>query len=213
MSTVVALQVARWLGVSDAEDVLEKEGLNPEYEMGRQQGLGLGAKHLPHHKVRSGAGRRTACTACAGALRHPAYLSAQAVALTSGVEQRLGSKLKRTVERRREEEARLQQQPVREAALRRGFGAAQAGKSRHGKAALRQQHQHVPQHAAAAPCAAAAEEGSEEEEEGRGSAFGKGSRTAHLPSFTRAELLATSGSAQGKKRKRKKGGQGAKPVT
>lgn len=47
-------QVAGWLGVGDVDNVLEKEGLNPEFEMGRQQGLGLGAKFLPHHKVRQG---------------------------------------------------------------------------------------------------------------------------------------------------------------
>ena len=28
------------------------QGLNPEFEQGRTQGLGLGAKFLPHHKVR-----------------------------------------------------------------------------------------------------------------------------------------------------------------
>ncbi len=27
------------------------QGLNPEFEQGRTQGLGLGAKFLPHHKV------------------------------------------------------------------------------------------------------------------------------------------------------------------
>jgi hypothetical protein len=45
-------QVAGWLGVADVESVLQKEGLDVEYEAGRQQGLGLGAKYLPHNKVR-----------------------------------------------------------------------------------------------------------------------------------------------------------------
>jgi hypothetical protein len=47
-------QVAGWLGVADVEEVLQQEGLNPEFEMGRPQGLGLGAKYLPHRKVGSG---------------------------------------------------------------------------------------------------------------------------------------------------------------
>lgn len=45
-------QVAGWLGVADVGEVMEQEGLNPEFEAGRTQGLGLGAKFLPHHKVR-----------------------------------------------------------------------------------------------------------------------------------------------------------------
>ena len=44
-------QVAGWLGVADVDSVLETEGLDVEYEAGRQQGLGLGAKYLPHNKV------------------------------------------------------------------------------------------------------------------------------------------------------------------
>jgi hypothetical protein len=53
-------QVAGWLGVADVESVLEKEGLDVENEAGRQQGLGLGAKYLPHNKVRG----------CGGAAEH-----------------------------------------------------------------------------------------------------------------------------------------------
>lgn len=45
--------MAGWLGVSDADAVLEAEGLSAEYEQGRVQGLGLGAKFLPHHKARA----------------------------------------------------------------------------------------------------------------------------------------------------------------
>lgn len=49
----VVVQVAGWLGVDagEVDDVMEKEGLNPEFEAGRTQGLGLGAKFLPHSKV------------------------------------------------------------------------------------------------------------------------------------------------------------------
>lgn len=63
--------VAGWMGVAEGEldGVMEREGMNPEFEAGRTQGLGLGAKFLPHHK---------------------------AVALTSGVEHRLIGKLKRS---------------------------------------------------------------------------------------------------------------------
>lgn len=57
------MQVAGWLGVEEAEvdGVMEKEGLNPEFEAGRTQGLGLGAKFLPHHKVRRGPCGLTEC--------------------------------------------------------------------------------------------------------------------------------------------------------
>ena len=37
-----------------------RQGLNPEFEQGRVQGLGLGAKFLPHHKVGAGPQRSAA---------------------------------------------------------------------------------------------------------------------------------------------------------
>jgi hypothetical protein len=61
--TAAPLQVAAWLGVSDVDAVMEQEGLNPEYELGRRQGLGLGAKHLPHSKVRRRGPPLDACLA------------------------------------------------------------------------------------------------------------------------------------------------------
>lgn len=60
------VQVAAWLGVGDVGEVMEQEGLNPEYEMGRTQGLGLGAKFLPHNKVCGHAcAAEPACCRCA----------------------------------------------------------------------------------------------------------------------------------------------------
>lgn len=50
------LQVAGWLGISDATKVLE-ESKDSELENGRRQGLGLGATYMPHHKVRGLAAR------------------------------------------------------------------------------------------------------------------------------------------------------------
>lgn len=49
--TPAALQVACWLGVADVDATLGEEGLAAEYETQRPQGLGLGAKFLPHSKV------------------------------------------------------------------------------------------------------------------------------------------------------------------
>ncbi|PRW60252.1 D-isomer specific 2-hydroxyacid dehydrogenase [Chlorella sorokiniana] len=89
--------VAGWLGVADVGDVMEKEGLNPEFEQGRTQGLGLGAKFLPHHK---------------------------AVALTTGVEHRLSSKIKRSQERQAAAGAAVQQGKKRKRKGGGGRGAA-----------------------------------------------------------------------------------------
>ncbi|KAL4421567.1 hypothetical protein ABPG75_010858 [Micractinium tetrahymenae] len=167
--------VAGWLGVGEGEvdGVMEKEGLNPEFEAGRTQGLGLGAKFLPHSK---------------------------AVALVAGVEQRLGSKLKRSSQAA--------------AAGVRGHHAllaAQHGKAHHfphGHAHDRRQQQQ------AEPAAAARggqEEEEDSEEEGRGAAFGKGGKgaAARKPAaFNRSQLLAVSGGGVGGKKRKRKGGGG-----
>ncbi|KAI7836920.1 hypothetical protein COHA_009252 [Chlorella ohadii] len=176
--------VAGWLGVANVGEVMEKEGLNPEFEQGRTQGLGLGAKFLPHHK---------------------------AVALTTGVEHRLSSKIKRTQERQ-----------AAAGSGGSGGGAAPALHQLHGAAKHRALLQHGRHHAAArrgqdgAAAAqrqgqAAEEEEDSEEEEGRGGAFAKGkAKAAQRPAgFSRNDLLKAGAAVQqGKKRKRKGGGGG-----
>ncbi|KAI3429678.1 hypothetical protein D9Q98_005763 [Chlorella vulgaris] len=185
--------VAAWLGVGDVGEVMEQEGLNPEYEMGRTQGLGLGAKFLPHNK---------------------------SIALTSGVEHRLGSKLKRTAERRLAEAAQQaapQGQPSQPAG-RRGFGPkhspGQPGRWSN-KPPSRQQQTQQPAAAAAQASGAAADDDTDDEG-GRGGAFGKRSHSAapKPATFTRSDLLRVSSAQQPKKRKRKSGqggGQAAAP--
>lgn len=127
------------------------------------------------------------------------------------MEQRLGSKLKRSTERRLAEEAQSgQHQHSREAALRHGFGGQHG--QRHGKAARRPQQVHQPAGAAAQARGGADEDDDSEEEEGRGNAFGKGKHEASRQvAFNRSDLLRTSEAAHGKKRKRKKGGQALPP--
>lgn len=44
------MQAASWLGVSNPEELLRTEGTG--FAAPRPEGLGLGAKFLPHHKVR-----------------------------------------------------------------------------------------------------------------------------------------------------------------
>ncbi|GAB4822539.1 hypothetical protein N2152v2_009585 [Parachlorella kessleri] len=68
-----ALKVAAsWLGIEDPAAALEEEGGTLDLSQPRPQGLGLGAKYLPHHK---------------------------GVLLTAGVQQRLGNKLKQSKDR------------------------------------------------------------------------------------------------------------------
>lgn len=133
--------------------------------------------------------------------------SVQAVALVSGVEQRLGSKLKRSAERRAAAEVEFAERgraPV--PASRRGFNLQQPGpskKQRRGDNAAQQRQQQAQQPAAAA-ARQAEEETDSEEEEGRGS-WGKGRHASNRPaSFTRADLLKTTLAAQGKKKKKKR---------
>lgn len=161
--------VAGWLGVGEGEvdAVMEKEGLNPEFESGRTQGLGLGAKFLPHSK---------------------------AVALVAGVEQRLGSKLKRSSQAA--------------AAGVRGHHALLA--AQHGKAHAHDRRQQQQAEPSAAARGGQEEEGEDSEDEGRGAAFGKGGKGAgarKAAAFDRSQLLAvSSGGVGGKKRRRRSGG-------
>jgi hypothetical protein len=147
-------------------------------------------------------------------------LSLQSLALTSGVEHRLGSKLKRTAERRLAEAAQqaAQQGQPSQPAGRRGFGPkhspGQPGRWSD-KPPSRQQQTQQPAAAAAQASGAAADDDTDEEG-GRGRAFGKRSHSAaHKPAtFTRSDLLRVSGAQQPKKRKRKSGqggGQAAAP--
>ena len=45
------MQAASWLGISNPEELLRTEGTG--FAAPRPEGLGLGAKFLPHHKVRT----------------------------------------------------------------------------------------------------------------------------------------------------------------
>lgn len=207
-------QVAAWLGVSDVDAVMEQEGLNPEYEMGRQQGLGLGAKRLPPSKVRHQRhGRCPPCSLAVGRRRElgptvPRLGLLQATGGLAGVEQRLKGKLKRSREQLLEEEARLRldTQP----AGRRGFGAKHGlGATRkHDVPAARAQQERQPAGTAGAQqqdgSGRADGEGSDEEE-GRGRAFGEGKPAGHKPAaFSRSDLLKVSSMPQGKKKKKKR---------
>ena len=61
------LQAQQWLGIRDAAQVLAAAPEDENFTNPRPVGLGLGAKYLPHHKVRwavcSGA-RAFACGPC-----------------------------------------------------------------------------------------------------------------------------------------------------
>lgn len=135
------------------------------------------------------------------------------MALTTGVEHRLSSKIKRTQER--------------QAAAGGGGGngnAAPALHQLHGAAKHKALLQHGRHHATAGrgqdgavaaqrrAAEAAEEEEDSEEEEGRGGAFGKSkAKAAQRPAgFSRSDLLKAGAAVQqGKKRKRKGGGSGA----
>lgn len=237
----MAVQVAGWLGVGEGEvdAVMEKEGLNPEFESGRTQGLGLGAKFLPHSKVsippaqllpKAAAAAavagvpegssvllcsrvcasKTGCSEAAAKgntcrkviLGSPPTLLPcsspsrvlQAVALVAGVEQRLGSKLKRSSQAA--------------AAGVRGHHALLA--AQHGKAHAHDRRQQQQAEPSAAARGGQEEEGEDSEDEGRGAAFGKGGKGAgarKAAAFDRSQLLAvSSGGVGGKKRRRRSGG-------
>ncbi len=123
------------------------------------------------------------------------------------MEQRLGSKLKRSAERRYAEEAQNgQRQGPQGAALRHGFGGQHS--QQQSKASRRQQQAQL--HAGAAAQRrrdAEKEEEESEEEEGRSNAFGKGKQ--RQVTFNRSDLLKLSEAVHGKKRKRKKSGSAA----
>lgn len=132
----------------------------------------------------------------------------QAVALTSGVEHRLSSKLKRTAERQAAAGGggsgyqHHHQHPgaSKHAALLQ-HGRHHAGGRGQGLAAAGQQQQQQQ--------AAEGGEDDDSEEEGRGGAFskGKGKGAARPATYSRSDLLLAGPTGQGKKRKRK-GGQG-----
>ena len=147
----------------------------------------------------------------------------QAVALVSGVEHRLGSKLRRSKERQLAAEVQASSSGGGDhRASGSSFGAAQhsgfykharrkeqPGWGKQDKAARQQQGAAVAAGAAAAGAAQADEDeaaGGSSDEDGRGGAFGKGKQAAQRPpTFSKGDLLKASEAARGKKRKRKGG--------
>ena len=136
------------------------------------------------------------------------------MALTTGVEHRLSSKIKRSQERRAAEGvgssgAALPHEHLRGAAKHKAL--LQHGRH-HAAASRRQDGAAAAQRHAGAAQEEEEEEEDSEEDEGRGAAFGKAKgRAAQRPAaFSRSELLQAGAAAQqGKKRKRKGGGGGA----
>ena len=57
-------QAQKWLGVKDAAQLLAATPEDENFAQPRPVGLGLGAKYLPHHKVRLPCGLVAQATAC-----------------------------------------------------------------------------------------------------------------------------------------------------
>eukprot|EP00887_Chlorella_sp_A99_P003952 scaffold11.g3952.t1 len=151
--------VAGWLGIDNVDAALGQEGLQAQYEQARPQGLGLGARFLPHSK---------------------------ALALTMGVERRLKRKIEQGKDRERRrsgEDARertangqhhprhhhSKQQPAAQHHGRHHDAAAPGAAKR----AAAQQPPATEEGGGADGGGGGSEE--EEEEESRGRAFGGGS--------------------------------------
>jgi hypothetical protein len=134
----------------------------------------------------------------------------QAVALTSGVEHRLSSKLKRTAERGAAEQGaasgEAHQHSSRSGFQHAGFQQRQGKAGWQDRAGHQQKQQHHQQQQQQ-PGGGGDQEDSSDGEEGRGRAFGKGKAAAQRPAtYSRSDLLKGSEAMAGKKRKRRKGG-------
>ena len=171
-------QVASWLGVEDAQAVLEQEGLGVEYEEGRPQGLGLGAAFLPHSK---------------------------GLALTAGAERRLGAKLLRGAGRAGAGAAAAAEASIDASSgprPRRAFHSHQQQQQYNQRAPGSKR---VAREPAAAAAAATPAGGSSDESEGRGRAFDAkpaACARARGAAFNRAALRARpAGKKQNKRRK------------
>ena len=93
------MQAASWLGVSNPEELLRTEGTG--FAAPRPEGLGLGAKFLPHHKVR---GQPQQCSQSL-LVGQAESLGLQASHLTAPVEKRLGKRLRQQEDGARQEDA------------------------------------------------------------------------------------------------------------
>jgi hypothetical protein len=87
-------QVQGWLGLEDVEKTLREAPVEELFEKPRPQGLGLGAKFLPHHKVQ--ASPSTLSSLVRGLLDTSTrlVLAMQGVMLTSRIDVKLGKQLR-----------------------------------------------------------------------------------------------------------------------